>query len=100
MSVVNCSLLYNYDDGGILVKKDIHPKYDVCKVTCACGNTFVTRSTKPEIRVSVCSKLSPLLHGQTWHIGDRSRTTGEIPKEIRWNGLRPDKRCRVMLKSG
>lgn len=64
MSVVNCSLLYNYDDGGILVKKDIHPKYDVCKVTCACGNAFVTRSTKPEIRVSVCSNCHPFYTGK------------------------------------
>ncbi|MBR1486330.1 MAG: 50S ribosomal protein L31, partial [Synergistaceae bacterium] len=27
------------------MKKDIHPEYQECKVTCACGNTFTTRST-------------------------------------------------------
>ena len=37
------------------MKKGIHPKYEVCKVTCACGNTFETRSTVGDMRVSVCS---------------------------------------------
>ena len=46
------------------MKKDIHPKYDVCKVSCACGNTFETRSTKSEIRVSVCSNCHPFYTGK------------------------------------
>jgi large subunit ribosomal protein L31 len=46
------------------VKKDIHPKYQTCRVTCACGNTFETRSTKPEIRVSVCSNCHPFYTGK------------------------------------
>ncbi|SDX67904.1 LSU ribosomal protein L31P [Acetomicrobium thermoterrenum DSM 13490] len=46
------------------MKKDIHPKYDVCKVSCACGNTFDTRSTKSEIRVSVCSNCHPFYTGK------------------------------------
>ena len=32
------------------MKKGIHPKYEVCKVTCACGNTFETRSTVGDMR--------------------------------------------------
>ncbi|MEE0745048.1 MAG: 50S ribosomal protein L31, partial [Anaerovoracaceae bacterium] len=31
------------------MKKGIHPEYKECKVTCACGNTFMTRSTQEEI---------------------------------------------------
>ena len=46
------------------MKKDIHPKYQTCRVTCACGNTFETRSTKPEIRVSVCSNCHPFYTGK------------------------------------
>lgn len=46
------------------MKKDTHPKYDVCKVSCACGNTFETRSTKSEIRVSVCSNCHPFYTGK------------------------------------
>ena len=37
------------------MKEGIHPEYKECKVTCACGNTFVTRSTKEELRLDVCS---------------------------------------------
>lgn len=46
------------------MKKGIHPKYDFCKVTCVCGNTFETRSTKPEIKVEICSKCHPFYTGQ------------------------------------
>ncbi|MBR0481347.1 MAG: 50S ribosomal protein L31, partial [Firmicutes bacterium] len=31
------------------MKENIHPAYMDCKVTCACGNTFMTKSNKPEI---------------------------------------------------
>jgi large subunit ribosomal protein L31 len=37
------------------MKKDIHPALNKAQVTCACGNTFETRSTKKEIRVEICS---------------------------------------------
>ncbi len=37
------------------MKSDIHPKYEQTVVKCACGNTFETRSTKPEIKVEICS---------------------------------------------
>ncbi|MCI6564557.1 50S ribosomal protein L31, partial [Campylobacter sp.] len=35
------------------MKKDIHPEYVECNVTCACGNTFKTRSNKAEIRLDI-----------------------------------------------
>ncbi|RLB69387.1 MAG: 50S ribosomal protein L31 [Deltaproteobacteria bacterium] len=46
------------------MKKDIHPKYDVCKVTCACGNSFETRATIPEIKVEICSECHPFYTGK------------------------------------
>ncbi|HCA40626.1 MAG TPA: 50S ribosomal protein L31 [Aminobacterium sp.] len=46
------------------MKKDIHPEYKECKVTCACGNTFETRSTASEIRVGVCSECHPFYTGK------------------------------------
>ena len=46
------------------MKKGIHPKYDTCSVTCACGNTFETRSTRPEMRVEVCSLCHPFYTGK------------------------------------
>jgi large subunit ribosomal protein L31 len=46
------------------MKKDIHPNYEACTVICACGNTFQTRSTKPEIRVEICSQCHPFFTGK------------------------------------
>jgi large subunit ribosomal protein L31 len=46
------------------MKKDIHPKYDACKVTCACGNSFETRATIPEIKVEICSECHPFYTGR------------------------------------
>ena len=46
------------------MKEGIHPKYYQATVTCNCGNTFVTGSTKPEIHVEVCSKCHSFYTGQ------------------------------------
>lgn len=47
------------------MKKDIHPTYySDCKVTCACGNEFVTGSTLKEIRVELCNKCHPFYTGK------------------------------------
>jgi large subunit ribosomal protein L31 len=46
------------------LKKGIHPKYNEAKVTCACGETFITRSTKENIRVDICSKCHPFFTGK------------------------------------
>ncbi len=46
------------------MKEGIHPNYMDCKVTCACGNTFMTKSNKPEIRLDVCSNCHPFFTGQ------------------------------------
>lgn len=47
------------------MKANIHPTwYPQAKVTCACGNTFLTGSTLPEIRVEICSNCHPLFTGQ------------------------------------
>jgi large subunit ribosomal protein L31 len=47
------------------MKKDIHPKYyEDAKVVCACGNTFTTGSTKPELRVDLCSACHPFYTGK------------------------------------
>jgi len=46
------------------MKKDIHPKYVACTVTCGCGNTFETRATIPELRIEVCSVCHPFYTGK------------------------------------
>jgi large subunit ribosomal protein L31 len=45
------------------MKDGIHPKYVDSVVTCGCGNTFNTRSTRPKITVEVCSKCHPFFTG-------------------------------------
>ena len=46
------------------MKEGIHPKYHKVLVTCACGNKFETRSTKPEIRLELCSACHPFFTGK------------------------------------
>ena len=45
------------------MKKNIHPEYVDCTVSCTCGNTFQTRSTKSELRVDICSACHPFFTG-------------------------------------
>lgn len=46
------------------MKADIHPDYVESTVTCSCGNTFVTRSTVPEIHAELCSECHPFYTGK------------------------------------
>jgi len=55
------------------MKKGIHPEYVDCTVTCACGNTFVTRSTKKEIRVEICSRCHPFFTGKQKFVDSAGR---------------------------
>lgn len=55
------------------MKENIHPKYEECKVSCACGETFITRSTKSKIQVGVCSKCHPFFTGQQKFVDSEGR---------------------------
>ena len=46
------------------MQKDIQPEYYEANVTCACGNTFKTGSTKKELRVEICSECHPFYTGK------------------------------------
>lgn len=53
------------------MKKDIHPKFfPQAKVTCACGNTWTTGSTKEEIRTEICSNCHPFFTGEQQRLID------------------------------
>ena len=45
------------------MKEKIHPKYVMAQVSCACGNTFKVGSTKPVLKVELCSKCHPFFTG-------------------------------------
>ena len=46
------------------MKQGIHPEYMETKVTCSCGNNFVTRSTKEELHVELCNQCHPFYTGK------------------------------------
>lgn len=46
------------------MKKGIHPEYKETIITCACGEVIHTRSTKPNIKVDICSKCHPFFTGK------------------------------------
>ena len=46
------------------MKTEIHPDYVETRVTCSCGNTFVTRSTKGELHVELCNQCHPFYTGK------------------------------------
>ena len=47
------------------MKAEIHPKYEVIDVTCACGHSFKTRSThNGELHIEICSECHPFFTGK------------------------------------
>ena len=46
------------------MKTDIHPEYTEANVRCTCGNEFVTRSTKGDMHVEICSNCHPFYTGK------------------------------------
>jgi ribosomal protein L31 len=56
--------LYARPAVGVIMKSNTHPKYQVCNVHCACGNTFTTRSTLPRIGVDICNQCHPFFTGK------------------------------------
>ena len=47
------------------MKEKIHPKYFIdANVTCSCGNTFTTGSTRQTLRVELCNKCHPFFTGE------------------------------------
>jgi large subunit ribosomal protein L31 len=59
------------------MKQKIHPTwYPNCKVTCSCGASFTTGSTKPDIHVEICSQCHPFYTGEMKYID----TLGRVEK--------------------
>ena len=46
------------------MKAGIHPEYKEATIRCACGNSVVTKTTKGDIAVEICSKCHPFYTGQ------------------------------------
>jgi large subunit ribosomal protein L31 len=59
-----------------VMKEGIHPKYVETAVTCGCGNTFTTRSTRKELKVDICNMCHPFYTGKLKYVD----TAGRIEK--------------------
>jgi len=46
------------------MKSGIHPEYVLSTVHCSFGNSFVTRSTSPELHVEICAQCHPFYTGK------------------------------------
>ena len=66
------------------MKEGIHPKYVQATVRCACGETFTSGSTKPNLRVEICSKCHPFFTGKQKFVD----TGGRVDRFNRKYGLK------------
>lgn len=84
------------------MKKDIHPEYFETAVTCGCGNTFQTRSTRKELKVDICNACHPFYTGRLKFVD----TAGRIEKfnkkyaEGSYASLQGGKKKKPAAKSG
>jgi len=67
------------------MKEGIHPKLYQATVSCACGNEFTTTSTRPEIRVEICSNCHPFYTGKQKIVD----TEGRVEKFYQRYGGKP-----------
>ncbi|HZR98953.1 MAG TPA: 50S ribosomal protein L31 [Chloroflexota bacterium] len=61
------------------MRTGIHPEYVEATVRCACGNRWTTRSTRPELRLDICSKCHPFFTGEQRLVD----TGGQVEKFMR-----------------
>ena len=65
------------------MKENIHPEFQMADVTCACGNKFKVGSTKPQLRVDICSECHPFFTGKQKLVD----TAGRVDKFKKKYGL-------------
>jgi large subunit ribosomal protein L31 len=65
------------------MKEGIHPEYVETTVTCGCGETFKTRSTKSKIAVEVCSKCHPFYTGKQKFVDSAGRVE-RFKQKFKW----------------
>ena len=83
------------------MKAGIHPNYVEATVVCACGNTFVTRSTRPNLRTDLCSVCHPFYTGEQ-RIVDTAGQVERFMKKVEAAGgeSRTSKRQQRLAKRG
>ena len=77
------------------MKEGIHPKYQEVEVRCACGNTFKTRSTKPELHLEICSACHPFFTGRQKLVD----TEGRVERFTKKLGAQTSEQRKVAAKA-
>ena len=80
------------------MKEGIHPKYPESKVTCGCGNTFMTRSTVGNLTVEVCSNCHPFFTGQQRFVDTAGRVE-KFQKKYAWDAAQATKQAEAEKKA-
>lgn len=62
------------------MKTEIHPKYQETTIICACGEVIHTRSTRPNVRVEICSKCHPFFTGKQRFVDSAGRVDKYMKK--------------------
>jgi large subunit ribosomal protein L31 len=68
------------------MKNGIHPKYQEVKATCVCGAEVLTGSTKPTIRVEICSSCHPFYTGQQKIVDTEGRVDRFVKRYAKQQG--------------
>jgi large subunit ribosomal protein L31 len=76
---------------GGFMKASIHPEYVKATVSCACGNSFETRSTKPVIKLEICSNCHPFFTGKQKFLDTAGRVE-RFAKRFEKTGLETQKK--------
>jgi large subunit ribosomal protein L31 len=83
------------------MKANIHPQwYQDALVSCVCGNTFKVGSTKPEIRVEICSKCHPFFTGEMRYADKEGKVDSFIKAREKAKKLAPGIAARKAKKLG
>lgn len=79
------------------MKSQGHPQYFATTVRCACGNTFKTGSTVPEITVEICAACHPFFTGQMKYI-DTAGRVDKFKMRVQSQGKKVSKKEKRLLK--
>jgi large subunit ribosomal protein L31 len=69
------------------LKEGIHPNYLETTITCACGNSITTRSTKEDIKIEICSACHPFFTGKQKLVD----SAGRVDRFLKRYGLDKEK---------
>ena len=75
------------------MKEKIHPQYKESVISCVCGETIRTRSTKPLIHVDICSKCHPFFTGKQKLID----SAGRVEKFAKRSALKKQGKTKSIL---